>query len=137
VRAGLDTHVHVPAWLAAEHREAFRERAHQAFARWAERRGWAALTPFMQGRILGGLAAAFKYRRLDRRWGRRMLARRGGQARLQSIAMAGEQKRAYFTELGRLGGRRAAAARRWATAHPHVRQVLRPRRPPPRHWMAL
>ena len=66
-----------------------------------------------------------------------MLARRGAQARLRSIAMAGEQRRAYFTELGRLGGRQAAAKRRLATVHPHVLQVLRSRRQPPRHWMAM
>ena len=137
VRAHLDRFVRVPAWLPPEFDGAFRERAVRAFARLAAARGWRALTPFVRGRILGGLAAAFKCGRLDPRWGRTMLARRGAQARLRSIAMAGEQRRAYFAELGRLGGRRTAAARRWATAHPHVRQVLRPRRPPPRHWMAM
>jgi hypothetical protein len=137
VDARLAAFVRVPAWLPPEFDSAFRERAVRAFARMAAARGWRALTPFMRRRIHGGLAAAFKYGRLNSRWGRTMLSRRGTRARLRSIAMAGEQKRAYFTELGRLGGRRAAAARRWATAHPHVRQVLRPRRPPPRHWMAM
>jgi hypothetical protein len=137
VRALLDANIHVPAWLPAEQREAFRERARQIFVRWAAAHGWGALTPGVRRRIHGGLAAAFKCGRLDPRWGRTMLARRGTRARLRSIAMAGEQKRAYFAELGRLGGRQAAAKRRLATAHPHVLQVLRPRRPPPRHWMAL
>ena len=66
-----------------------------------------------------------------------MLARRAAKARLRSIAMAGEQKRAYYAELGRLGGRRSAAKRPLATAHPHVLQVLRRRPQPPRHWMAM
>ena len=137
MRAHLDRFVRVPAWLPPEQRDAFRERAHQVFARWAAAHGWGALTPGVRRRIHGGVAVAFKYGRLDSRWGRTMLARRAAQARLRSIAMAGEQKRAYFAELGRLGGRRAAAKRRLATAHPHVLQVLRPRRQPPRHWMAM
>jgi len=66
-----------------------------------------------------------------------MRAQRGAKARLRSIAMADEQKRTYFAALGRRGGRRTAATRRLASAHPHLRQVLRPRRPPPRHWMAM
>ena len=137
MRAHLDADIHVPAWLPPQDRDRFRERAHQAFVRWAAARGWSALTSDARRRILGGVAAAFKFGRLDPHWGRRMLARRGAQARLRSIAMAGEQKRAYFAELGRLGGRRAAAKRRLATAHPHVLQVLRPRCQPPRHWMAM
>jgi len=137
VRAHLDRFVRVPAWLPPEQRDAFRERAHRAFNRWAAARGWSALTLDVRRRILGGVAVAFKYGRLDPRWGRTMLARRGVQARLRSIAMAGEQKRAYFAELGRLGGRRSAATRRLATAHPHVLQVLQSRHHPPRHWMAM
>jgi len=137
VRAHLDLFIRVPAWLPPEQRDAFRERARRAFVRYAQTRGWSALTLDARRRILGGLAAAFKYGRLDSRWGRTMLARRGAQARLRSIAMAGEQKRAYFAELGRLGGRRSAATRRLATAHPHVLQVLQSRHHPPRHWMAM
>jgi len=137
VRAHLDAYVRIPAWLPPEQREAFRHRAIAAFGRWVAARGWSALTLDARRRILGGLATAFKYGRLDSRWGRTMLARRGTKARLRAIAMAGEQKRAYFAALGRLGGQRAAAKRRLASAHPHVRQVLRPRRPPPRHWMAM
>jgi hypothetical protein len=137
VRAHLDANIHVPAWLPAEQRDAFRERARRAFARRVTARGWSALTLDARRRILGGVAVAFKYGRLDSRWGRTMLARRGTRARLRSIAMAGEQKRAYFAELGRLGGRQAAARRRLASAHPHVLQVLRPRRQPPRRWMTM
>ena len=137
MRAHLDRFVRVPAWLPPEQRDAFRERAHRAFVCYAQTHGWSALTSDARRRILGGVAVAFKYHRLDSRWGRTMLARRGVKARLRSIAMAGEQKRAYFAELGRLGGRRSAAKRRLATAHPHVLQVLRPRRPPPRHWMSM
>jgi len=137
VRAHLDRFVRVPAWLPPEQRDEFRERARRAFVRYAQTRGWSALTLDARRRILGGVAAAFKYGRLDPRWGRTMLARRGVKARLRAIAMAGEQKRAYFADLGRLGGRRSAAKRRLATAHPHVRQVLRSRRQPPRHWMAM
>ena len=59
------------------------------------------LTPEVRRRIHGGLAAVFKYGRLDARCGRTIRARRGAQARLRSIPMAGEQRRAYFTELGR------------------------------------
>jgi len=135
--AHLDRFVRVPAWLPPEHRDRFRECAHQAFVRWAAAHGWGALTPGVQRRIHGGLATAFKYGRLDPRWGRTMLARRGVKARLRAIAMAGEQKHAYFAELGRLGGRRSAATRRLATAHPHVLQVLRHRRQTPLHWMAM
>jgi len=137
VRAHLDHFVRVPAWLPPEQRDAFRERAQRAFIRLAQAHGWSALTLDARRRILGGVAVAFKYHRLDAGWGRTMLARRGVKARLWSIAMAGEQRRAYFAELGRLGGRRSAATRRLATAHPHVRQVLRPRRQPSRHWMAM
>ena len=137
MRAHLDADIHVPAWLPPQDRDRFRERAHQAFVRWAAARGWSALTLDARRRILGGVAVAFKYGRLDARWGRTMLARRAAQARLRSIARAGEQRRAYFAELGRLGGRRSAATRRLATAHPHVLHVLRPRRQPLRHWMAM
>jgi len=137
VRAHLDLFIRVPAWLPPEQRDAFREGARRAFVRYAQTRGWSALTLDARRRILGGLAAAFKCSRLDPRWGRTMLARRAAQARLRSIAMAGEQRRAYFAELGRLGGRRSAAKRRLSIAHPHVLQVLRPRHQPPRHWMAM
>ena len=137
MRAGLDACIRVPAWLPAEDRDAFRERAQQAFVRWAKAHGQWTLTPAVRRRIHGGLASAFKAGRLDARWGRTMRARRGAKARLRSIAMAGEQRRAYFAALGRLGGRRTAAKRRLTTAHPHVRQVLRPRLPPSRHWMTL
>ena len=137
MRAHLDHFVRVPAWLPPEQRDAFRERAQRAFIRLAQARGWSALTLDARRRILGGVAAAFKCGRLDPRWGRTMLARRGAQARLRSIAMAGEQRRAYFVELGRRGGRRSAAKRRLASAHPHVLQVLQSRHHPPRHWMAM
>ena len=138
MRAWLDRFVRVPAWLPPEQRDAFRERARRAFVRYAQTRGWSALTLDARRRILGGLAAAFKCGRLDSRWGRTMLARRGAKARLRSVAMAGEQRRAYFAELGRLGGRHSAAKRRLASAHPHVLQVLRPQRQaPPQHWMAM
>ena len=137
MRAHLAGYVRIPAWLPPEQRDAFRERARRAFVRYAQTHGWSALTLDARRRILGGVAVAFKYGRLDARWGRTMRAWRGAKARLRSIAMAGEQKRAYFAELGRLGGRRSAAKRRLATAHPRVLEVLRHRRQPPRHWMAM
>jgi hypothetical protein len=74
--------------------------------RFPSARGWSALTLDTRRRILGAPAAAFKCGRLDTRWGRRMLARRGARARLRSIAMASEQRWPYFADLGRLGGRR-------------------------------
>jgi hypothetical protein len=135
VRARLDTFMRFPAWLPPEQRGAFRDRAVTAFGRWVARQGWQSLTPQARRRILGGLAAAFKCGRLDARWGRRMLSRRGTRARLRSIAMAGYQKAAYFAELGRRGGRRSAAKRRLATAHPHVQKILRGDHAPGPHWM--
>ena len=133
----LAAYVHVPSWLPSERRDAFRERAIRAFSRWVATRGWGALTPKARRRILGGLATAFKFDRLDPRWGRTMLAWRGARARLRGIAMAGEQRRAYFADLGRRGGRRSAANRRLAGAHPHVRRVLRSCQQSRSDWMAL
>jgi hypothetical protein len=110
------------------------------------------MDPFCRGRVIGGVAAAFKTGRLDAAWGRRMLSRRGVTARLTQIAVAGYQRRGYFSELGRAGGiasgvarRRRASERRLVLADPiraaHARLVLAlqtrtGRSADPRAWMS-
>jgi len=93
---------YVPAWLPPDQHAAFVARLAAAFERYEAAHGWRALSDTLtRGRLVGGVASAFKAGRLDPAWGRRMLARCAVRARLRQIAEAGYQRRAYFEDLGR------------------------------------
>ena len=104
---------YVPAWLPPDQWAVFTGRLAAAFDRYRAAHGlWSLSDAMVRGRVIGGVAAAFKGNRLDSAWGRWMLAKRGGEARLRAIAEAGEQTRAYFQALGRWGGIRSSVMRR-------------------------
>jgi hypothetical protein len=104
---------YIPAWLPPEQCSAFTTRLAAAFERYEAAHGWRALSDALtRGRVVGGVASAFKSHRLDAAWGRGMLARRGALARLHQIAETGYQRRAYFEALGQAGGIASGASRR-------------------------
>jgi len=104
---------YVPAWLPPDQHAAFVARLAAAFERYEAAHGWRALSDTLtRGRLVGGVASAFKAGRLDPAWGRRMLARCAVRARLRQIAEAGYQRRAYFEDLGRAGGLASGGRRR-------------------------
>jgi hypothetical protein len=138
---------YVPAWLPSEQREQFLDRLSVALKRYRAAHGEFAFSNVLRfGSVVGGVAAAFKANRLTSAWGRRMFGKRGAKGRLRAIAEAGEQRRAVFAEIGRLGGLRSGAvqrtrneAARLASAHPHIQSVLRgtARTTKTRSWMAM
>lgn len=127
-----------PRWLTAGERRVFCVRLAAAFARYRLKHGqWSLSDPFVRGRVIGGVIAAWG-RRFDSAWGRRMLARRGACARLRQIAEAGEQRRSYFQALALRSAtvrRRHAWERKLDRTNPrlaaHARNVLDKTKCPP------
>src|SRR5262249_30825349 len=118
---------YVPVWLPADEHAAFIDRLTVALERYERTHGWHALAdPLMRGRVIGGVASAFRARRLSSAWGRTMLSMRGNRARRRAIALRGEQWHEHYAAIGRLGAAASVAARRerarFAAMAPHVRE---------------
>jgi len=138
----LSQYVFFPTWLPPSQRNAFRDRCLRAFDRLEAKRGPEALAdPRTRRRIIGGVAAAFKYDRLNSAWGRRMLAKRGARGLLRAIAEDGWQWREYFRAIGRRGAvrRKEAKQRKDLTRRLHtaVPPSQRKRTPAAKGWMEL
>ena len=114
---------YIPAWLPGDQHDEFIRRLATAFLRYCDRHGEQSLANALtRGRLIGGVACAFKFRRLDSAWGGRMRRRRAGLARLKQIAADGWQPRSYYAAIGRLGWERLKAGRQRQAMPPHVRE---------------
>jgi hypothetical protein len=114
---------YIPPWLPSDQHAEFLRRLAAAFERYCDGRGEHALADVLaRGRVIGGVASAFKFRRLESTWGGAMRRRRGGLARLRQIAEAGFQRRAYYAAIGRLGWDRLKVIRQLQAMPPHVGQ---------------